>query len=142
LDTHQLRLDVKRKGRSTKFYPRFIGPFPIVQARPSSSNYKLQLPPEYKIHNVFHVSRLRPHVPNDPILFPNREPPRPPPVIEGSDEYEIKRIIDHRDTRQGRQYKVHWLGYPNSDDSWVHEGELEAEELLAEYWDHVNQEDE
>ena len=60
--------------------------------------------------------------------------PKPPPVIDGADdEYEIEYIWDHRDTAHGRQYLVHWLGYPNTDDEWIHEGNIDARELIEEY---------
>ena len=60
--------------------------------------------------------------------------PKPPPVIDGADdEYEIEYIRDHRDTARGRQYLVHWLGYPDTDDEWIHEGNIDARELIEEY---------
>jgi hypothetical protein len=135
VDTHQIRTNIKRKGRSAKFYPRYIGPFEIIQTKPTTSTYKLSLPSEYKkLHPVFHISRLRLSVPNDPELFPGREPPRPPPVVEGTEVYEIEHIVDHKDTRQGRRYLVHWLGYPDSDDEWIHEGEMgDAQEVVDDY---------
>jgi len=53
--------------------------------------------------------------------------PKPPPVIDGADDkYEIEYIRDHRDTARGQQYLVHWLGYPDTDDEWIHEGNIDA----------------
>jgi hypothetical protein len=34
-----------KKGRSTKFYPRYLGPFKISEAMPKSSNCRLKLSP-------------------------------------------------------------------------------------------------
>jgi hypothetical protein len=64
------------KGRARKLTPRFIGPYPVERACPESSNYWLTLPVELvkrHIHPNFHVSRLRPHFPNDDERFPRRE---------------------------------------------------------------------
>src|SRR5437667_344563 len=119
--------------RSAKFYPWFVGPFKVVKAIPDTSSYKLELPPEYKIHPTFHAKLLKPAFDNDAELFPNREHARPPPVFEGTEDYEIEKIIDHCDTRRGRQFLVHWLGYPDSDDEWVHEGHISAPELIEDY---------
>jgi hypothetical protein len=134
LSTKNLRRKVKEKGRSAKFHDRYVGPFPIVKAFPDTSTYKLGLPDNYRIHPTFHARLLRPEVANDPELFPNREPPRPGPAYEEmDDEYEVEKILDHQDTRQGRKYLIHWLGYPKSDDQWIPEADLHAPALLAEY---------
>ena len=42
------------------FKKRFIGPFRVIQ-KLSDVAYRLELPPELHIHNVFHVSLLKPH---------------------------------------------------------------------------------
>ena len=99
----------------------------------------MQLLPEYKVHPRFHARLLKPAFENDAGLFPNCEPPRPPSVFEGTDEYEVESIVDHRDTRRGRQYLVHWLGYPNTDDKWIHEGHITTPELIEEYWQGIGQ---
>src|SRR5437868_7318146 len=45
LDSRNIRHRIKKNGRSAKFYPQFLGPFKIIQARPETSNYKLKLHP-------------------------------------------------------------------------------------------------
>ncbi|GMI77235.1 hypothetical protein HRI_001392800 [Hibiscus trionum] len=50
---------VIRFGRKGKLSPRFIGPSEVVE-RVGPIVYRLRLPPELKrIHDVFHVSKLR-----------------------------------------------------------------------------------
>jgi hypothetical protein len=136
LNTKNLRRRIKKRKHSAKLYPRFIGPFPIIKMTPETSTYKLDLPEEYKFHPVFHARLLKPAVSSDPTQFPNREPPRPGPAFpeddERDEEYEIERILNHRDDN-GREYLVHWLGWPHSDDSWVKEEDLHAPDLLAAY---------
>ena len=133
LESSTIRLNIKQKGRAAKFYPRFIGPYKVIEAKTKTSTYKLDLPAELGIHPWFHTKRLKLAIDNDPNLFPDREPPRPPPVIEESNEYEVERVLDHRDLRSGRQYLIHWLGYPDSDDEWIHEDNIPGKELIAEY---------
>ena len=66
LNMSNLHLRIKQQGHSAKFFPRFIGPFPILEARPEPSSYKLDLPVMNQIHLVFHDKLLRPAMPNDP----------------------------------------------------------------------------
>jgi len=48
--------------------------------------------------------------------------------------------VDHRDIRGHREYLVHWLGYPNSNDSWMKEKDLHAMDLLKEYFAAIEKE--
>ena len=51
-------------GKKNKLNPRFIGPFEILE-RIAPVAYRLALPPSLsKVHDVFHVSRLKKYVPN------------------------------------------------------------------------------
>jgi hypothetical protein len=79
LDTSNLRLRIKQKGRSAKFYPRYVGPYPFIKGNPETSTYKLQLHAEYRIHPTFHARRLKPAFENDHTLFPGHEV-NPPPI--------------------------------------------------------------
>ena len=73
-----------------KMAPKQYGPFEVA-AQVSKVAYKLQLPPTWKIHDVFHASLLTPyketsqHGPN--FLEP------PPEIIEGEPEWEVEKII-------------------------------------------------
>ena len=132
LDSHNIRYRIKKTGRSAKFYPRYIGPFKIIKAKPDSSNYELELYPavDFKsIHPVFHAKLLRRYIPNDPRRYPAREPARPPPVIPEDNQYEVEKILDH-DKRRG--YLVRWAGYDQSEDSWVKEQDMHRD-LVKEY---------
>jgi hypothetical protein len=140
LNTENLRLRIKQKGRVAKFYPRFVGPFKITKAKPATSSYTLDLPSEYKIHPTIHAKRLKLAIDNDPQRFPNRTPSNPPPVDDTEDEYEIESIRDHRKSRNRTQYLVHWLGWPDSDDSWVDERDMNSDDLVKEYWDKLGNE--
>jgi hypothetical protein len=137
LDTIKLRMRFKKKGQSAKFLPRYLGPFTILQTKPQTSTYKLDLPPQYSIYPTFHARRLKPYVPNDPEKFPERQPDEPPAIFSDNDgeHYEVESIEDHQDLRGGkRRYLVHWKGYPNSDDEWVHEDEIDGKEVIEDYW--------
>lgn len=98
------KLDLKR-----------LGPFKILE-KIGSSAFRLELLPEMKIHNVFHISLLDPHHANN---IPNRTQPPPPPItIEGQPEWEIEQILDSRIHGGALQYKIHWKGYDRSHASW------------------------
>ena len=54
---------VTRGSGKGKLKPRYVGPYPIVE-RVRTLSYRPELPPSLSgIHNVFHVSQLRRHVP-------------------------------------------------------------------------------
>jgi len=99
-------------GDSRKLWPRFIGPFEISE-RIGELSYRLIIPEEYKIHDVFHVSLLRRYHASD-------RPVRPPPLFftDKQAEYEVEAIVNHRGQGKNRRYEVKWVGYPSSDNTW------------------------
>jgi hypothetical protein len=136
LETKDLRLHVKQKGRSAKFYGRYVGPFEISKVEPETSNYTLKLPAEYQIHPKVHARRIKPAHDNDPTLFPGRVPPEPPPVDAEDNQYIVDAILDHRTIGCGkkREFLVHWEGYSDVEDSWVKEPDIDPEMVKA-YFD-------
>ena len=60
------------KGLARKLLPKFIGPYKILRDFGNSS-FQLELPPHLKrrgVHDIFHSSLQKIHVPNDDWLFP------------------------------------------------------------------------
>ena len=80
--------------------------------------YQLELPVQWKIHNVFHASLLLPYT-ETKLHGPNF--PKPPPdIIEGELEYEVQEILGSRRTgkKHTLQYRIRWKGYLAAHDSW------------------------
>jgi hypothetical protein len=63
--------------------------------------------------------------PPDPIKG-QRTPPPPPEIIGGEERYEVKEIIDSRMRGRRLQYLVQWKGYGHKENSWISEGDLDA----------------
>ena len=79
-------------GYNKKITTKREGPFRIIEAR-GPLTYVLDLPPRWKIHNVFHATLLTPyqetaeHGPNDERLAPD--------LVEGEEEYKVESILQH-----------------------------------------------
>ena len=136
LSTENLRLHVVG---SHKFLPRYIGPFPITEVV-NSNAFRLELPPEMKVHNVFHVSLLKPWHPSDRVV-----PPPPAVIIEGTPEYHVETILNHRCNPGGRQemqYLVKWTRYGPEHNTWEPESNLTEDgtvqnTAITAYWQRV-----
>jgi hypothetical protein len=78
-----------------KLLPRFTRPFRIIR-KISDVTYKLALPENWRIYNIFHVSLLRPFS-NPNSVFPNRRRQYPDPeIVDDHPEYEIEKIIHNQ----------------------------------------------
>ena len=126
-----------RAQGTRKLLPRFIGPFTVLR-RIGKMAYELELSKGMgRIHPVFHVSLLRPYQ-DDPR---NPRPPVPT-LIDGDDEYEVERVLDHRDVkvsqlsqRTRREFLVKWKGYGHEHNSWINHRDSEnCLDLVQEYY--------
>ena len=95
--------------------------------------YQLELPLQWKIHDVFHADLLTPYHETE-FHGPNFTKP-PPDLIDGEEEYEIEEVLQSRKYGRGCkvQYLVKWKGYPDSENQWVDWDDLHADEALADF---------
>jgi hypothetical protein len=105
------------KGNLTrKLLPRFMGPF-VITALISPVAVQVKLPPSVPIHNVFHISLVKPY-----RLDGRTQPPPAPLLVDGELEFEVEQILQHREVKRGKQikiqYLVKWLGYPPEHNTW------------------------
>ena len=112
--------NLKHPGRAPKLCGNWIGPFKIIRVL-SKITYELELPPNMKIHPVFHVSHLK--LVNESTSFPSRPiiDNRPPAELldETKEEvFEVEKIVNKRVTRNKIMYLVKWKGYPEWENTW------------------------
>jgi transposase InsO family protein len=127
--------DITTTRPSSKLAHRYLGPF-TVEEQVGRNAYRLKLPTSMKrLHPVFNVVKLL-AAPNDPI--PGRTNITvPPPVLvdeSGEEHYEVEEILDSRLFRKKLHFLVKWKGYGYEDNKWVREDELDAPDLLNEFY--------
>ncbi|KAL4007301.1 hypothetical protein ACER0C_001153 [Sarotherodon galilaeus] len=118
------------RAESKKLSPVFIGPFEI-EALVNPVSVRLKLPRNMRIHNVFHVSQVKP-VLSSPLCPPSGPPP-PARLVDGQEVFNITRIMDSRRRGRGVQYLVDWEGYGPEERSWVPRSAVLAPGLLREF---------
>ena len=114
------RSHLKKQSGVTKLNPLYSGPFRIIKQN-GPNNFSLGLPSNWKIHNSFHVSKLKLAQLNDSQRFPLRQkkaPPEPETQTDGSVEYYVEKIVDHGYRRGKKMYRVRWKGWGPDDDTW------------------------
>ncbi len=128
LDASHLKLPHQK----AKLILKCLGPFKITQEI-SPVAYRLELPPNWRIHDVFHASLLTPYHETN-THRPNFAQP-PPDLINREDEYEVERIVTHRQFGQLKklQYLIKWKGYPKSDNIWEPADQVHAPQLIKHY---------
>ena len=104
-------------GGTKKLMPLYIGPFEVLK-RYGSVAYKLALPPNLKMHPVFHVSLLKPYRSDGTV-----QPPLPPESfeLEGEAHWNVQEIMSHEwrliRGKPNLYYVVHWEGFTHENDT-------------------------
>jgi hypothetical protein len=118
---------------TVKLAPKCHGPFKVIQVM-SAVNYRLELPTQWSIHDIFHTDLLTPYH-ETPTHGANYQRP-PPDLVDGVEEYEVEKVLDSHRYGHGHklQYLIAWKGYPDSDNQWVNWDDTEgAQEAIREF---------
>ena len=130
-------LSTKHIHQYSKKDPTFIGPYKIIK-KYSAVTYKLELPDGMKLHPTFHISKLKKYI-ESPERFKSRiEPPPPPDLIDGFEEFEVEEIVNRRLRKRGKkqivEYLIKWKGKPAYENTWEPESNLEhAHQAIKRY---------
>ena len=128
------RKNIETKRPSAKLDVKRFGPFRVKKVvGESKMAFELELPPQWRIHPVFHAHLLDPYHANK--LEGRKQPiPEQPEIVDGVPEYEVVEILDSR-IRYGKLwYFVDWKGYKPEERTWEPaENVTNADELVASY---------
>ena len=95
---------------------KYFGPYKVIE-KIGPSAYRLDLPPEARIHHVFHVSQLKSFVPKYTLVFD----PLPQPLVLDKATLALVEILD-RCMQKGNvaivQVLIRWSGMPSLCATW------------------------
>ena len=118
-----------RSEGTAKLQPKWLGPFKLLRMVGTQAA-ELELPSTMKIHDVFHVSLLKP--------FSTRpgESSNPPVVyVDGDQEFDVEYIKSHCGSKRNQEYLVHWEGYSAEHNSWEPAAALRScPAAVKSYW--------
>jgi RNase H-like domain found in reverse transcriptase/Integrase zinc binding domain len=106
------------KGLARKLIPKFIGPYKIIQDF-NNQSFRIELPTHLKrrgIHDVFHSSLLKIHVPNDDRLFPGRMDTQIGGGTDAEDEWAVDKILSHAGSGDDSIFEILWK---SGDVTWM-----------------------
>ena len=111
------RRNVQTKRPMNKLDHKKMGPFKVLKTVGRRA-YQLELPPQMKIHPVFHINLLEPYrIPAD-----SQRRIEPPEVeeIDGEENHVVREVADSRVNRSKKkvEYLVLWEGYEQEDATW------------------------
>ena len=103
---------------SAKLSPRFFNPYKIL-AKVGKVAYRIELPPDSLIHDVFHVSLLRKR--EGPVLEPIPPPVNEPVQLQVAPQPEgilEERVVQKGKYRPKTEILVKWVGQTRDDATW------------------------
>lgn len=106
------------KGLARKLAPKYIGPYRVLKDFGNNS-YRIDLPANLKrrgVHNVFHASLLRIHIPNDDRLFPGRLDSQVAELEDKDGEWAIDSLVSHQGSKENSIFEAIWK---SGDCTWV-----------------------
>lgn len=126
---------IKSKGEHAKLVQRAIGPFPI-QEQVNSKVYRLDMSDLYPGSNIFNLEHLRRYHTSPADFGPRVKLPETRTSKPALEEYQVERIIGHRENRRTKkmEYLIRWEGYSPQFDLWLNARDLRnAPRILFDY---------
>jgi hypothetical protein len=121
------------KGLARKLIPRYLGPYLVVHDFKNQS-FQIAISPNLKqrgVHDVFHASLLRLHVPNDDRLFPGRADSQLAATSdEPEPEWAVERLVSHARAGKDALFEVLWKA---GDRTWLPYREIATLPALEQY---------
>ncbi|KAJ1038600.1 hypothetical protein NDA10_004294 [Ustilago hordei] len=124
------RRNWKTRRPTPKLDTRFSGPYP-VQEWVGRRAYRITLPANLRVHDVFHVSMLEPA--RTSSLPQRAEQPTIPSLPDEDLNFEVEALIDKHSHNGTTEYKVLWRGYSEEAASWEPVENLNCPDLIQEY---------
>jgi RNase H-like domain found in reverse transcriptase/Integrase zinc binding domain/Chromo (CHRromatin Organisation MOdifier) domain len=125
-------MNLKLTHLKAKLDAKRYGPFTITKVI-SPVVFQLELPLQWKIHNVFHASLLTPYKEMEEYGRNFMQPV--PELVEGEEECEVEQVMSSRQWGWGKklQYLLWWKGYSCAYNSWQDATDMHAPELIKDY---------
>ncbi|SOV06672.1 uncharacterized protein UDID_17568 [Ustilago sp. UG-2017a] len=124
------RRNWKTRQPTLKLDTQFAGPYP-VQEQIGRRAYRITLPANLRVHDVFHVSMLEPA--RTSSLAQRAEQPTIPSLPDEDLDFEVEALINKRSHHGVIEYKVLWRGYSEEAASWEPVSNLNCPDLIQEY---------
>ena len=102
---------------SNKLSPQFFGPYKILE-RIGEVAYRLDLPVEFAIHPVFHVSCLKVKLGNHNISIPMLPSVNSPGILTPKPMVVLQTRSHQLKRRTITQFVIQWQGGPLEDATW------------------------
>ena len=125
-------------GLARKFLPKWAGPFEIVEVIDKTDTtvaVKLKLPDGWRIHDVFHVSLVRPYRSDGTV-----QPPPPELWLTDDATLYVERILAHREKRIRKEteyeYFVKWAPADSQSNTWEDASQI-PETIVLQYWENL-----
>ena len=90
--------------------------------------YHLILPPNYRIHLIFHILLLKLYVGRKGELIILTK--SPPELIDDNKEWEMKKILKRKKSKNIIYYLIKWVGYNKRYNKWVIKEDLKGVKKL------------
>jgi len=121
------------KGYARKLVPKYIGPYKILKNF-GNSTFRMDIPSRLKqrgVHDAFHASLLRIHIPNDDRLFPGRLETQIADFGETEGEWAVDHIVAHSGTRSNALFQIKWK---SGDLTWLPYDKIDHLDALRDYF--------